>query len=122
MKSTYDKNAVKQYILDAIDFEGYEITATTEAEKLTALDATFRAEYTYMIDRVGYQSAMCEWIAGLPSCFNIEFRNHAIIELGVKWNSIPAEHTDAQACKIVNNFFNFIAAKTTQMIRKAVKV
>jgi hypothetical protein len=120
MKSTYNKAAVKQYILDAIDFEGYEITATTEAEKLAALDATFRSEYGYMIDRVGYQEAMREWISGLPSCFNIEFRNHAIIELGVKWNSIPADYTEGQAAKIINNFFHFIAAKTTMMIRKAV--
>lgn len=121
--STYNKTAVKEYILNAIDFDGYDnsLPTATDADKLQSLDKVFRAEYGFMIDRVGYQAAMREWISGLPSCFDIEYRNYEIIQLAIEWQSIPATATDAQKNKIIDNFFNFIAAKTTQMIYKVIK-
>lgn len=118
--TTYNKTAVKQYILNAIDFDGYDnaLPMSTDAEKLQSLDQVFRAEYGWMINRVGYQAAMREWISGLPSCFEIEYRNHAIIELAIEWGSLTINSTEREQEKIIDNFFNFVAAKTTQMIYK----
>lgn len=120
--TTYNKTAVKQYILNAIDFNSYDnaLPMSTDAEKLQSLDKVFRAEYGWVIEieRVGYQAAMREWISGLPSCFNIEYRNHAIVELAIEWGSLTTNSTEREQENITNNFFNFIAAKTTQMIYK----
>lgn len=113
------KNAtVKAYILNAIDSDGYGETPATETEKLQFLDRTFRAEYEWMIARVGYQKAMAEWISGLPSSFNVEFRNSKIVEIAKTWGDLPANATDDQEWKIISNWFNYIAAKTTMMIKK----
>lgn len=108
------------YILNAIDAEGYDLQKLpeTDTEKLQFLADTFKSEYGWMIERVGGQNAMREWIMGLPSSFNIDFENYRIIELAKEWNSIPANATEREEDKILNNWFNLIAAKTFQLFRK----
>src|SRR5688500_10853911 len=118
MKNKYNKRAVRQYILNAIDPSGYGETPTTDAEKLAFLDKTFRAEYYWSINRIGYQASMREWLQGLPSAIGIEYRNHKILELAREWGSISDNPTDAEENKILDNWFSFIASHITMMIRK----
>lgn len=108
----------KAYILEAIDSEGYDVVTSTPEEKLKFLWKTFNSEYGFMIKRVGAQNAMKEWIMGLPSSFNIEFKNFDIILIAQKWGSLPEVFTDKQADKILENWFNLIACKTFQLFRK----
>ena len=61
---------------------------------------------------------MKEYIPGLPSCFNVDYVNNSIIDLAIKWESIPAEATEAQCQKILDNWFNLVANKTLQLFRK----
>lgn len=110
----------KQYILDAIDGEPYEQTFYDNDYhgKLEFLKSTFKAEYGHMIERVGACNAMKEWIMGLPSAFNIDFENYKILQIAVKWDSLPSDYTEKQAQKILDNWFNLIAVKTFQLFRK----
>jgi hypothetical protein len=108
----------KEYILDAIDSEGYEIRTETEAEKIAFLADTFQKEYGFAIKRYGAQKALAEWIMGLPSAFNIDFENYKILQIAVEWGSLPKDYTEKQADKILANWFNFISAKTLQLFRK----
>lgn len=111
----------KDYIINAIDGDGYDLPSdsfiTTEG-KLRFLWETFNKEYGHMIERVGQQNAMKEWIMGLPSAFNIDFENYKIILIAQKWGSLPEVFTDKQAEKILENWFNLIACKTCQLFRK----
>lgn len=120
--STKDLNAkVFPYILNAIDGEGYGKELTGDKEKLSFLAETFTKEYVFPdnLRRYGsYQNIMREWLMGLPSCFHIDFENYRILEIAKEWTSIPANATEKQEDKILENWFNLIAAKTFQLFRK----
>jgi hypothetical protein len=109
---------VKQYILDCIDSENYDIKVNTDKEKLQFLFNTFQSEYKWQIERVGQYKAFTEWLMGLPSAFNVEFQNYDILQLAIKWESLPKDYTEKQADKILENWFNFITVKTFQLFRK----
>lgn len=115
---------VKQYILDAICPDGYEDANGKQVELKDSKEAlgfvykTFKSEYGFNIARYGEQGAFREWIMGLPSSFNIDFENYKILQIAVKWGSIPADYTERQADKILENWFNFITVKTFQLFRK----
>lgn len=111
------------YILNAIDAEGYDLEKLpeTDKEKLQFLADTFKNEYCneWNLKQYGsYQEVMRQWIMGLPSSFNIDFENYRIIELAKEWHSIAANATEREENKILNNWFNLIAAKTFQLFRK----
>lgn len=111
-----DRN-VKEYILGAIDAQGYNIEPlpTTDKEKLQFLYNTFISEYGWAIERYGEQRAFMEWIQGLPTCFGIDFENYRILQIADKWESITERFT---AEKVINNWFNFITVRTFQLFRK----
>ena len=111
----------KNYLLEAIDWSGYlGYTIDKEPEdtyhQLKFVDETFRSEYGHMIERVGYQKALAEWFAGLPSAINIDFENYRILELAKEWGSIPEDATEAQEDKILNNWFMWIANKLIKLL------
>lgn len=108
----------KEYILNAIDGEAYDVTLNTPQEKLKFLFETFKKEYCYMIERVGPYEAMRQWIMGLPSAFNVDFENYKIILIAQKWGSLPEVFTNKQAEKIIENWFNLVSVKTFQLFRK----
>jgi hypothetical protein len=113
------KKNVFNYILSSIDGEGYGIDPNTDSEKVNFVLATFQSEYAHGIKY--YQSeqrAFSEWLAGLPSCMNIEYRNYFILELAKEWGSIPADATEKQEDKILNNWFNFISVNFFQLASK----
>ena len=58
------------------------------------------------------------WIMGLPTCLNIDFENYKILELAKLWGSIPENATEKQEDKILANWWNFIAVKFFQLVRK----
>lgn len=66
----------------------------------------------------GEYRSFTEWLQGLPSCFNIDFENYKILKLAVLWGSIHEKHTERQADKILENWFNFIMVKTFQLFKK----
>lgn len=116
-KSSELDKTVKQYILDSIDREYCEAETDDISEVINGLKASFYAEYGWMVERVGEQKAIAEWLQGLPSAINIDFYNHEILKLAVKWGSIPENATEKQEDKILDNWFNFIANKMGQLFR-----
>lgn len=111
------------YILDAIPepseiAEGWNIKAETDAERLQFVLNTFRSEYRYNIERMGELNGFREWLLGLPSAINIEFRNYNIIEIAKAWGSIPQDATEKMEDKIIENWFNLIANKFFQLCKR----
>lgn len=113
-----DNSQINLYILNAIDSDGYGVKTESAKEKLQFLADTFKNEYGWNIKRLGLQRAMSEWISGAPSAFNIDFENYKILELAKEWGSIPKNATEKQEDKILDNFFNFISAKTLMLMRR----
>jgi|WetSurMetagenome_2_1015567.scaffolds.fasta_scaffold603711_2 hypothetical protein len=109
---------INQYILDAIDTEGYNVNCNTDKEKLLFLYDTFKKECYYHLSKDGYFKSFYGWCQGLPSSFNIEFANHKIIELAKSWGSLPENATDKQIDKILENYWDFMTVKTFQLFKK----
>ncbi len=109
------------YILNAIDGECYGKSFSNDTEKLQFVADCFYSEYVYPenLKRYGsYQEVFRQWIMGLPSSFNIYFENYRIIEIAKEWGSLPLNATDKQEDKILDNWFNLIASKTFQLMKK----
>lgn len=113
------KNDVYPYILNSIDSDDYnEGPMATDKQKLEFLYKTFRREYSHAIQQMGAHRAFIEWMQGLPSSFHIDFENHEILKLAKKWGTLPANATERQEDKILNNWWNFLAVNTFKLFRK----
>lgn len=120
-KSSELDKKVKSYIMDHIDPEPYTDKAMeSNKDKLQFLYKTFKSEYGHEITRQrGNEiNAFREWIMGLPTIFTVDFTNYDIVQLAIKWGSLPENHTEAQAYRIINNWFNLVANKSFQLFRK----
>jgi len=118
--SDLDK-VVKAYIIDNIDSSGYEASPETDEEKVRFLSDTFHSEYGFRIPQIGKQRALKEWFSGLPSSCSIAFYNHDILKLAEKWGYLSPDATESKQEKIINNWFNQLAAKTDQLFNKHAK-
>ncbi len=120
MRLTKEQNqTIKQYIINAIDSEGYGVETKTDREKLQFLYDTFISEYGWNIKQTSSSRlSFKEWLQGLPSVFNIVFTNYDILELAKKWGSLPANPTEKQEDKIIENYWHFMATKAMDLINK----
>lgn len=114
-KSSELDKVVKRYIIDQIDASNYDDDPETIDEKIKFLHDTFLAEYGWCVDRIGPQDALREYYMGLPSSCHIAFYNHEILRLAREWGSLPEDSTGKQEDKILDNYWNFMAAKTCQL-------
>ena len=103
----YKKN-YKSYILDCLDSED-DLTdkSLTDQEKINYLFDRFNSEYGFMVQRVGKQNALAEWLSGLA--INIDYYYEDIIKLAVKMGSIDANPSEELQERVCNNYWNFMA-------------
>ena len=121
MKRTEINAKVYPYLLSCIDGEGYGKELTTDAEKLQFVADCFNSEYAYPenIRYYGsYLNCFKNWLQGLPSCFNVDFENYRIIELAKEWGMLAVDADDRKEDKILENWFNYMANKTFQLMKK----
>jgi len=109
---------VNNYIFGCISTIDYDTDAEKPEDLLQFLYDTFYSEKMTNRTRENQCNMFADWCAGLPTCFDVEYRNHRIIELAVLWDSIPQDNTESQREKILNNWFNFIAVNTFKLFRK----
>ena len=109
-KSSELDRTVKLYILDSIDCEG------TTQEKIDFVRECFTSEYGWMIPKAGEIDSLASWLQGLPSAVSIAFYNQDILSLAKTWDSIPEDATEKQEDKILENYWNFIANKLSQLM------
>ena len=122
MKRTELNKVVFNYILESIDSEDYGVTATTEKEKLQFILDCFISECWHDYNKKYYKNnmllAFTSWLQGLPSSFNVAFENYEILQIAIKWECIKETATENQKYKIIDNWFNWIANKTFQLMKK----
>jgi hypothetical protein len=114
------KAKINEYILNAIDGEGYERTPETEQQKLLFLATTFKSEFCFKNNfiRKTLPDVLAEWISGLPSCFNIDFNYCDILKAAKSFGNLPEKMSEKEEDKILQNWFNFIAIHTLQLMNK----
>jgi len=103
----YQEN-YKNYILDCIDSEDDLINKElTKEEKIKYLFDRFYSEYGFMVERVGKQKAIAEWLSGLA--INIPYSYCDIIELAKNMGSVEYNLSSVQEDRICENYWNFMA-------------
>ena len=95
----YKKN-YKNYILSTIETDNNDKPIKTDNEKIKYIFDRFNSEYGFIINRVGKQKAMSEWLSGLA--LNIEFYYDDIVKLAVKMGSIDPNPNESYK-KAVNS-------------------
>ena len=102
----YKKN-YKKYILNTVETGLNDEPLKTDQEKIKYLFKRFNSEYGFMIERVGKQKAIAEWLSGLA--LNIEYYYTDIVKLAVKMGSIDENPSDKLQARVQNNYWNFMA-------------
>ena len=102
----YKKN-YKNYILGTIEEDGEGKPLTTDQEKINYIFDRFNSEYGFMIERVGKQKAMSEWLQGLA--LDIEYWNDSIVPLAIKMGSINENPSEKLQAKVIENYWSFMA-------------
>ena len=112
-KSSILDTTVKRYLLDAVESE--DVTLTTTKDKIEFIRSRFMTEKNYEIKQSGRLLAMISWFQGLGFPGHIAFYNYDILQLAQQWGSLPANPTESQEDKILNNYWNLLANKTLQL-------
>ena len=102
----YKKN-YKKYILDTIETGLNDEPLKTDQEKIEYLFKRFNSEYGFMIERVGKQKAIAEWLSGLA--LDIEYYYDDIVKLAIKMGSIDENPSDKLQARVKENYWNFMA-------------
>ena len=102
----YKKN-YKNYILSTIEENTEGKPIKTEQEKINYIFDRFNSEYGFMIERVGKQKAIAEWLSGLA--LYIEYYYDDIVNLAVKMGSIDPNPSDQLRSKVEQNYWLFMA-------------
>lgn len=121
MKTQKLNQLMYNYIINAINGEVYEKELTTEVEKLSFLKETFKHEYCFSDNLKRYkteQNVFTEWIMGLPSVFNVDFENYAIIQLLKSWGVLSENSTDKSIDYHLSRWFSCVSSETFDIFRK----
>ena len=102
----YKKN-YKNYILSTIEEDGEGKPLKTDQEKIKYIFDRFNSEYGFMVDRVGKQKAIAEWLSGLA--LDIEYYYDDIVNLAIKMGSIDPNPSDKLRSKVEQNYWLFMA-------------
>lgn len=111
---------IQNYLSEAIFFEN--IPTATDKEKAELFKKSLYSEGcfdTYNLKMFGsYQNCLSNHLQGLPSYINIPFYYCDIIELAKKLGSLPEKSTEKQEDKICANYWNYMAVKIIQWLKK----
>ena len=102
----YKKN-YKNYILSTIEEDGEGKPLTTDEEKINYIFDRFNSEYGFMIERVGKQKAISEWLSGLA--LDIEYYYDDIVKLAVEMGSIDPNPNDKLRNRVEQGYWDFMA-------------
>lgn len=124
-KAKNGRNGVQMvYIIDCIKEssraadEGKEFK--TDAEALQFFFDCFDEEFNFQYNKRMYPNLserIGAYLQGLPGCCNIDYINHSILLLGVKWGVLSSTD-DKKASKFIENFFSVCGLRILQAAQK----
>ena len=110
---------IRNYILNHINPTDYNVEAETDKEKLDFLVSTYRAEYPakYHLKHSGsYQQMFIDYMQGLPTCFNVDFRYYEIVNVMESWGLPQPEDKDDYESAML--FYRLIYREVNALLRK----
>lgn len=115
---TQNYKEIEDYILQGIDGGGYGKSPDTTLEKLQFLHETFMAEYGWRVKQAGLLIGVTDWLSGLPSSCNIEWRNHLILNLAHKWKILDEKARESETDHFLDKWFKFMAMRILSLWAK----
>lgn len=122
--SKVNYKAIEMYVKESFNADRLAETGmplTTPEEICKAFKSCFHAEF-FCKENIRYYGTNAKvlenYLRGLPSSIDIAYWNEEIIELSIKWNSIPKNATEKQEDKILDNYWSFIAWQIVKYCRK----
>ena len=106
-----NRTAVKQYLVSIIDLDGYDMTATTDAEKVRAAMTICRREVGHIRNT---QEMIEHWFSGLCSVVSLPYLYTDIIQTARQFTKF----TEAEEEKLFQNWFHYMAAQFAQLASK----
>ena len=107
LKESDRQNNLKDFIVDNIDFDGYDIRPTKNPLK-TGLEI-FMNEYDFEIKRRGMKRAFIEYLKGLPSWINLPYSYYDIEHLMYALGYDEIKDKNMEDDEIANLFYNEVA-------------
>ena len=116
-------NINRSLLIAAINSNGYQTEnhynpCITEADKIAFISAVFDSEQSHNLRRYPMAKVCENWLRGLPSAINIEYTDHAIYKLNLKWGSLTSDSTDREIENQVNNYWKYLGKTLAQLIIK----
>ena len=102
----YKKN-YKNYILSTIEEDGEGKPLTSDKEKINYIFDRFNSEYGFMVERVGKQKAISEWLSGLA--LDLPFYYNEIVDLAIEMGSIDPNPNDKLRERVEQGYWDFMA-------------
>ncbi len=122
------KGKVYPYILNAINFDGYDVKEPQHVDELlqtlfdTFVSEKLKNHKQWQKYYGGIHAAFADWLMGLPSSIAIDFYNHKIIEIAEQWGQISPNLSDkkreAREDLLCENWFNFITQNCFMLFNK----
>lgn len=107
---------LKKYILESVDGQPYDESPESAAEKMAFVEKIFNLEKGHEIIRIGKVRAVTNWIGGLPSAIDIEYRSHKILELGINFGMLSKNASDKRQDDFINDWFRMVGYNLLNMI------
>ena len=114
------KTALQSYIIDCIDTTEYPEIKTDLKNQLTFIVDEFHRVNCYPVNmqryKGNYQALFTDWHSGLPSYFNIEYRNYAILELMASFGlPLPSDKDETDG---INLFYHLVYREFLTLLKK----
>ena len=110
------------YVLECIENSSYATdegkTFANDYEKISFFFNCFNNEFNYIQNRKRFpnlQTRIKEYIAGLPSCFNLVYTWNDIVTIGKSWGYCTTEKKEEN---FVYNWFNILSLRLLQTAAK----
>tara|TARA_R100000234_G_scaffold27836_2_gene16033 strand:+ start:332 stop:679 length:348 start_codon:yes stop_codon:yes gene_type:complete len=104
----YKKN-YKNLILGSLN----DVDGMNREQKIKHLSNRIDSEYGHLVERLGRQKAISEWLSGLA--INIPFYNQDILQLAKDMGSVDNELTERQEERIIENYWDFMAMMVLEL-------
>tara|TARA_R100000700_G_C3171537_1_gene146123 strand:- start:329 stop:781 length:453 start_codon:yes stop_codon:yes gene_type:complete len=102
----YKQNYIR-YILGCVEVDRDKKPITNETDKVNYIVSRFYDEYGFMIERVGKQKAIAEWLSGLN--LNLPYYDDDMVNLAVEMGSIDPNPSKKLRERVIDKYWDFMA-------------
>ena len=111
----YKQNYIR-YILGCVEVDRDKKPITNETDKVNYIVSRFYDEYGFMIERVGKQKAIAEWLSGLN--LNLPYYDDDMVNLAVEMGSIDPNPSKKLRERVIDKYWDFMANVIMLMEKK----